>query len=406
MIKLPHDCYCSEISVHPKNWNSKKVKRLVPGELWYVQYRFYDPTVKGTDGKIKPKLCIIKGEINQLPTLEERRDAVDELIYNENILLRDKGYNPITGTMIEPPPEIEYEIDPSTPFAKALDQALQKLDGVKGTKDGARWVVEPFKVALEQLRYSRMPISTVRAKHVAIALDYMQSRDAKFSNAKYNRYRANLLMLFKQLKKIGAIEANYIIDVERKKKISRIRTTLTPAERKKIDKHLRTCNPLFHRFMEIFFHGGVRETELLMVKGKDVDLKNQRFKVLVKKGTEYREVWKVIKDIAKPLWKLALASCKPEDFVFAKGLRPGKVPITAKQISKRWHLWVKKPLKITADFYSLKHSNTTEIVDALDEQAAARMNSHTSTAMVVKIYDVGQKRRNEDRLKRVKNKFA
>ncbi|MEJ7740594.1 MAG: hypothetical protein WKF97_24520 [Chitinophagaceae bacterium] len=36
----------------------------------------------------------------------------------------------------------------------------------------------------------------------------------------------------------------------------------------------------------------------------------------------------------------------------------------------------------------LKHLNTTEVVDALSEEEAAKLNAHTSTAMVIEIYDV------------------
>lgn len=71
-----------------------------------------------------------------------------------------------------------------------------------------------------------------------------------------------------------------------------------------------------------------------------------------------------------------------------------------------WKDYVKTPLKITADLYSLKYSNTSEVVDLLDEQAAADLNAHTSTAMVVNIYDVKQKDRNHSRLKEVNNTFV
>jgi hypothetical protein len=74
--------------------------------------------------------------------------------------------------------------------------------------------------------------------------------------------------------------------------------------------------------------------------------------------------------------------------------------------TKYWRLHVKEALKIPIDFYSLKHLNTAEVVDALDEAAAAKLNAHTSTAMVVSIYDVKQKDRQHNRLKDVGNNFV
>jgi hypothetical protein len=60
-------------------------------------------------------------------------------------------------------------------------------------------------------------------------------------------------------------------------------------------------------------------------------------------------------------------------------------------------------LGITADLYSLKHLNTTEVVEALDEQAAAKLNSHTSTAMVVGVYDVRNEQRRNAKIILVNN---
>ncbi len=101
--------------------------------------------------------------------------------------------------------------------------------------------------------------------------------------------------------------------------------------------------------------------------------------------------------------------------------------INAKQISRRWYRIIKKERKVVnnkivwidrrhlingkeviikANFYRLKHLNTTEIVDHLDELAAAQMNGHTTTAMVRKIYDTKQQQRQHEKIKTVNNPFA
>jgi hypothetical protein len=67
---------------------------------------------------------------------------------------------------------------------------------------------------------------------------------------------------------------------------------------------------------------------------------------------------------------------------------------------------VKKKIGIEADFYSLKHLHTTEVVDMLSEKEAASHNEHTSTAMVVGIYDVRGESRRHGKVKTLKNKFA
>ena len=75
-------------------------------------------------------------------------------------------------------------------------------------------------------------------------------------------------------------------------------------------------------------------------------------------------------------------------------------------ITRRWKKWVKDDLGIQADLYSLKYLNVTETVTIAGEQMAAKQNAHTSTAMVVTVYDVHRKDREHDFLKAVNNPFA
>jgi hypothetical protein len=102
-----------------------------------------------------------------------------------------------------------------------------------------------------------------------------------------------------------------------------------------------------------------------------------------------------------------MKDCNPGDFVFSVGLRPGPTKIRSEQITRRWETHVKLKLGVTVDFYAHKHANTTEIIDEQDnnENDAAALNSHTSTAMVINIYDVKQQYRQHERLKKINNSY-
>ena len=161
------------------------------------------------------------------------------------------------------------------------------------------------------------------------------------------------------------------------------------------------------------YPGQVFARQLLSLKIKDVDLRRQQYKLLVKKGKSYKEVMKTIKNVAVPLWREVLEDFSQgegvngESYVFHKDLRPGgKAPIRPEQITRRWEVHVKQKLKIYVDFYSLKHLNTTEVVSMLSEEDAARLNAHEGTAMVKRVYDVGRTDRQHERLKKVSNVFA
>ena len=93
MITLSNGCYFSEISVNPKNWNTKNADL---SKSWYLFYRFYDPAFAKIPKYKKGKLIIIKAGINRLNLLSERKAAVHALIDAEMKLLQETGYNPIT----------------------------------------------------------------------------------------------------------------------------------------------------------------------------------------------------------------------------------------------------------------------------------------------------------------------
>jgi integrase len=417
MISLPNGCYCSgtpanhkrglpeQLPVHPANWNTTKASLK---KDWYIQYRFYDPTHQ-VNGKIKPLLRIVKG-MNSFTTLEERQEATEILMRNELKLLQEEGYNPITNTFTAPI-EIDYEIDPATPFIQALRAAHQKIPGARSTLNDIKHVITGIESSARQLRFSDIKISDIRRRHIKMILDQCVKSNPNFSDGRYNKYRSYLLMLFKELLEMEAIESNPISDISKKKTIKKMRKVLTPEERTKINRHLKAGYYTFWRFLHIFFHSGARVTELMGLQGKNVDLRNQRYKLLIKKGKQYREVWRTIKDVALPLWQEIMASCGVEDYLFSKGLKPGLVQISAWQISTRWRTHVKASphkggLGIEADFYSVKHLNTDETAALIGIDLAAAQNSHTSTVVTLEHYAFGEKERQHEKLKKVKNSFA
>ncbi len=148
---------------------------------------------------------------------------------------------------------------------------------------------------------------------------------------------------------------------------------------------------------------------MLSVEAEHVDIANRQFKVLTKKGSDYRWVSKSIDEDVYPYWlevvqasKLLVVVPGEKLYLFSEDLQPGfgEKPLRDEQISRRWQRHVKIKLGITADFYSLKHLRTTSDIDKMVDKAiaeaqkkAAKKNSHTTTAMVSKVYDVNTGRR-------------
>lgn len=81
----------------------------------------------------------------------------------------------------------------------------------------------------------------------------------------------------------GEVEYNPVDKIEKKLIVKAPRNVLSKEQRILIDQHFLRKAPEFHRYVQIFFHCGARRAELLRLKGSNVDLSGQKYRVLVKK---------------------------------------------------------------------------------------------------------------------------
>ena len=402
MLQLPNGCSCSKPSIYPKNWNRIGASAK---QNWYIQYYFYDPRFKQENGKAKGKLIIYKGGINEYKTVTERKSIIKK-IYDELLhLLQIEGFNPIASTkyVVEP---TTLEIEPTTKFIVALKQVFAKLTLEKSTAADIKTIIKQVEQAAMELNYTYMYIGEVRRKHIKALLDHLQTTSANASAHKYNKTRGYLMLLFKELLEMEAVDTNPVRELGKMKITQRLRELLSEDERIKVDAHLKTNYPEFWRFLHIFFHSGARECELLKIKVKDVNLEKQTFKVTVNKGRSSKEMLRTIKNIALPLWTELVHNKNQEHYIFSKGLIPGPITIHRDQITRRWRMHVKEKLGIKADLYSLKHLNLDETAALLDINAAAAQAGHTSTVITMKHYALGEVERQHQRLKAVSNGFV
>ena len=394
MEQLPNGCRCSEILVTPTNW--KKTGASVKKD-WRIYYTFYDPSekVKYPHGKQK----VVKG-MNKCKTLAERRAETAEIISAEKQLLRD-GYNPIKNAIMHPKTS---DIEPTTPLPDALQFAIDKKILATGTRSDMKSCLKYVTQSAGILGYNDIDVTQIRRKHIRLILDKVAEIRAPLSPMRFNKYRTYLMILFDELMQLDAVEFNPVAGIKKQKEIRKRRLTLTLEERLIVNAHLLAKYPSFYRFLHIFFHSGARESEIIKVQAKDVDLINQRVKYIVLKGRQPVEVERVIKSIVLPLWKEQMKECKPNDYLFARGLKPGAESIQSYQITKRWYRLVKNPLGISADFYSLKHLNTDETAALLNINDAAALNAHKG-GKITRLYAQGEDERQMERLRNLGNGF-
>ena len=394
MISLPHNCNCSQLTVNPKNWKTCKAPAL--SRNWYIQYYFYDTSVK------QKKFVIIKG-MNRFKTLDERREATKQLIDNELYQLKEKGYNPITGKLS---PVQDKCIEPTTTFIDALWKAYGLMKLERTTKVDIKSSINYFEIAAKKIGFDKHEIQAVRRKHLIQLLEMLPSLKKSWSSYSYNNARGYLMMLYKKLMLMQAVDSNPVKDIPKEEIITKLKKVLTHNERERINEYLLKTDHDYWRFIHIFFHSGCRRTELCRLKPADVDLNNQHFKVLIKKGRKQRECLKPIKNIALDFWREQMEGSEKSEYVFSSNFKNGKFKLQPEAISKKWKTYVKDELKIDVDFYALKHLNLDETSSYLNAEAAAKMAGHTSTVITLKHYLVNEEQRELEKLKKVGNKFA
>lgn len=401
MKNLKNGCSYSELWVSPEDWRTTTAKSSLKKQ-WYVQCYYYDPLF----AEKYPKGFPFRKKLNRIKTLEQRKEAVKFFLEEIPILFEHKLWNPIIKSYMLEEEVLKEDINPQTKIIPALRFVLDRLEIETRTIREIRNIVDKFEESVFKMRFQDISIIDFKRKHYKLVIENIEKTHGKFSAHKYNKYRSYISILFRDLLEFEAIEYNIIKDIRKKTTEKKIRETLSEDERIKVNDFLKEHYPDFWRFTIIFFHSGGRITELLRLQRKDVDLKKQVYRTLIKKGNQLQWVERPIKDIAVHLWQRSIFGARPDDYIFSDGLIPGSKMIAYKNIQRRWKMHVKDKLDITADFYSLKHLNLDQTAELLSLEDAARLAGHTDTKMVLNHYAVGEQNRKLERLKKLNNKFA
>ena len=389
MLHLPNSCRCSTPTIFPKNWNKKKADPLIK---WYISYRFYDEDSKNG------QLIIVKSGINYIKNLPDKQAAIEALLDDEVERLKD-GFNPISKKFIHEEFE-DYPIPPNTQFYKALKKASKELEVAHTTKLDIKGVLKYLKSAISKLKYDKLEISQVRRRHIRLLLNTVQKRE-NISDNRYNKVRAYTSMLFNELIQLESIESNPVKLIKKKKVVKRARKLIDEDKLIEIDEYLKSNVYTFWRYLRIFFHSGSRSTELFRLKKEDIDLKNYQFTVTVRKGKNFKQQIRPINIHVYRFWKELYFTSKRGDFIFSKGLEPGKNQISARQITIRWKRHAKDKFGITEDFYLLKHLHSDKVDEIQGLIVASAANGHTTTRMTEDVYAVNHKKRINEILKNI-----
>ncbi|MBK9318900.1 MAG: hypothetical protein IPM91_08835 [Bacteroidetes bacterium] len=194
-----------------------------------------------------------------------------------------------------------------------LNMLLTKYQLQKGQRD-LKYILRSLEKAVAALGLKEVKISELNRKMVKLLLENISK-----SADQFNKSRSYIMILLSELCELEVLETNPARDIRKRKTIKHIREILSP-ERQRVDIHLKKNYPSFHRFLHIFFHSGARISEIIRLKYSEVDMINQRFKLVIRKGRQYKEEWKVIKDIALPFWCELMNEAHKDDYLLVLAL--------------------------------------------------------------------------------------
>lgn len=366
--------------------------------------------------------------MNETKDLVRRQAATKVLLQDEIDKVDEQLYNPVTGQYYEGAGQTIEEITKDAPFIDALQKAHKMLQGVPIMLDDIRNIIIHVGTAAGKLYdtswqkpYSGLKISQVSRKHIVYIFQQLKKDNPKFSINRQNKYRAYLMMLYKQLVKVEAVEHNPIVDIPVEKgAVKKVKQLFTPTEMLLIDTNLKAWEYYFWRYTRIFHRSGSRTSELTRLKQERINLESQEYVVLVKKGRQYVEQIRPIPDDILPLWIEAMEETKVGDYLFSEDFKPGKKQIDKFWVERRWKKYVigyteewkdeelrrENCLYIKKGFYTLKAQNTDAVDKLLDLEHAAAADGHTNTTTTKNHYALGHNRRKIEKLKRTPISFS
>jgi hypothetical protein len=430
MIQLKNGCARSEMKVLPKGWNidstnaSDKVKSRLLKTKWKIYYRYYDPVFK--DKKEWGQLILIRG-MNDCKDLAARQDATKVLMQDELDSIDEKLFNPITGKYHVETEKVE-DIIAATPFIDALKKAAKMLICVPRMMDDIECAIRGIEAAAGKLfdkshqrAYVGLKIGQVSRRHIVYIFQQCKKDNVNFSINRQNKYRSYLMMIYKQLLKLEAVEHNPINDIPVEKgTIKKVKQLFTETEMLLININLKAWDYHFWRYTRIFHRSGSRTSEMTRLTYDKVSLESQEFIVLVKKGRNYVEQVRPIPDDILHLWIEVMSEAKPGQFLFSEYFKPGVKKIDKTWVERRWYKYVmgykeewkdeklrrENCLYIKKTFYLLKSQNSDAIAKKLDLKHAAVADGHTNTKTTKNHYAIGEERRELEKLKRTQIDFS
>lgn len=341
---------------------------LVKGKgNWYVSYSATNPETG--------KLIVKRMKLNYIKSARQRKEYADELIKQINAKLVH-GFNP-------------FYHENADRLVLLSDAVLDFLKARKRDVDTKVIVAESFDVYKQHLKRFQAFVKDdcfvfkIRELDVNNFLDDIYIERGLTAMTR-NAYLATLRMFFAHCVKRGYIVENPAKDVNNLKKGVKFRAAIPENVLQRIfnyldaqgEKHyLLACYLLYSCF--------IRPSEICRLKLSNISFKNQTIFISAEYSKNRKnQVVTMPKNVARMMLDLKVYACPSDFYIIGHNFAPSERPCTDKILRAKW-LQIRKALQLPDcyQFYSLKDSGITKMINILNVSEVRDQARHSSIAI-------------------------
>lgn len=351
-----------------KNFLEYRPAHLVKGKSnWYVAYSVTNPE--------SGKLIVKRIKLNYIKSARQRKEYADELIKQVNAKLV-RGFNPFWH---ENAAKLVLLSDAVTDFLKARKRDVETKVIVAESFDVYRQHLRTFQAFVAEDCY----LFKIKELQVNNFLDFIYI-DKGLTAVTRNSYLATLRMFFAHCQRRGHISENPARDIQNLKKGVKFRAAIPDNVLQRIFNYLEVKGEKHYLLACYLLYGCfIRPSEICSLKLANVSFKNQTIFIAAEYSKNHKnQVVTMPRNVVSLMLDLKVYAVPSGYYLIGHDFAPGEKQCTDKILRAKW-LQIRKALKLPEcyQFYSLKDSGITKMINLLNVQEVRDQARHSSIAI-------------------------
>jgi integrase len=353
-----------------QNLVSFRPPRLLNNSLgWHIEYYILDPV----SGKLLRKRF-------RLNDLKKQCASAAEFKQKANQVLQELTNKLVSGW--SPQGEIQ-----SSRYYSSLFEALEKFKEVKTRElrpDSMRTYKGIIKLFKEWLKMDCVCIDFGRAQALSF-MDYCDT-DRRVSATTWNNYLKVCRVIWGWLLDNLYIKDNPFRYIKKKRTDEKFRVVIPQAVRKRIADYFEQKNPGYLLVCSLVFYSLIRPTEITRLRVRDIDKENGHIFLPDTATKCHKSRFTPVDPALLSRLSAFVEGYNADDFIFARGFKPGANGIKKKQYLVVWER-MRKDLNLPDEYqlYSLRDSGIRAKLEAgMDPTIVMHAAGHHNLAETTK----------------------